>query len=72
MPLNASGSDRSREFVLVLVSTLIEEMNFVGSGDGNSWIDGDVGDCDSGDSFMIVLEVFDFSFGEETHQSNYI
>ena len=72
MPLNASGSDRSGEFVLVLVSTLIEEMNFVGSGDGDSWIDGDIRNCDSDDSFVVVLEVFDFSFGEETHQSNYI
>ena len=40
--------------------------------DGDSGIDGHVGDCDPDDPLVIVLEVLDFCFGEETHQSNYI
>ena len=44
----------------MFVSTLVEEMDFVGSGDGNSWINGHIRDSDSDDSLMIVLEVFDF------------
>lgn len=42
MPLNASRGDGPREFILMLISTLIEEMDLVGSCNGNRRIDGDV------------------------------
>lgn len=72
MPLYACGGNGSREFILVFVTTLIEEMYLVGGGDGDGGIDGHVGNCYPDDPLVIVLEVFYFCFGEETHQSNYI
>ena len=72
MPLDASGCDGPGEFVLVFVSAFIEEMYLVGGCDSNGWVDGYIGNSDSDDSLMIVFEVFDFCFGEKTHQSNYI
>lgn len=54
MPLNASRSDGPREFILMLVSTLIEEMDLVGSCDGNRRIDGNVGHRNPYDSLMVA------------------
>ena len=68
MPLDAGGSDRAREFILVFVSALIEEVDLVGSGDGNGGIDGHVGDSDPDDALMIVPQVLYLSLGEETHR----
>ena len=44
----------------MFISTLVEEMDFVRSSNGDSRINGHIRDSDSDDSLMIVLEVFDF------------
>lgn len=59
MPLNASRGDGPREFILMLISTLIEEMDLVGSCDGNRRIDGDVGHRNPYDSLMVAPQVLD-------------
>ena len=56
----------------MFVSTFIEEMDFVGCSNRNGRIDRHVGDSYSDDSLMVVLELFDLGFGEETHQINMI
>ena len=53
----------------MLVSAFVEEMDFVGSGDSDGGVDGNVRDSYADDPLMIVLEVLDLSFREETHQS---
>ena len=55
-------SNRAREFVLMFISTLVEKMYFVGSGDGDGRVDGDVGDSDTDDTLVIAFEIFDLSF----------
>ena len=67
MPFDSSGSDSSRQFVLMFFSTLIEEMDFVGCGDGNGRVDGDIGDSNSNDLFVVLFEFIDFGFREEAH-----
>jgi hypothetical protein len=68
MPLDAGGRNRAREFILMLVATLIEKMYLVGGGDGNGGIDGHVGDSDPDDALMVVPQVLDLSLGKETHR----
>lgn len=51
----------------MFLSTLIEKMNFVGSGDGNGGIDGDIGDSNPNDLLIVLLEFIDFGFGKEAH-----
>ena len=60
MPLNSSGGDGPGEFILVLLTTLVEEMDFVGGGDGNGGVDRDIGDCNPDDLLVIALELSDF------------
>lgn len=69
MPLDTGGSNRAREFILMLVATLIEKMYLVGGGDGNGGINGNVGDSDPDDTLMVVPQVLDLSLGKETHRS---
>ena len=59
MPLDAGRGDGAGEFVLVLVATFIEEVDFVGGGDGDCGIDGHIGDGNSDDPLVVVLQVFD-------------
>ena len=68
MPLDAGGRNRAREFILMLVATLIKEMYLVGGGDGNGGIDGHVGDSDPDDTLMVVTQFLDLSLGKETHR----
>lgn len=54
----------------MLISTLIKEMDLVGSCDGNGGIDGDVGHRNSYDSLMIAFQVLDLGLWKETHSQN--
>ena len=51
----------------MLVPTFIEEVDFVGSGDGNGGVDGDVGDSNPNDFLVVLFEFVDFGFREEAH-----
>lgn len=54
----------------MFISTLIEEMYFVGSGDGDGGVDGYIRNCDSDDSFVIAFKIFYLSFWKEAHVIN--
>jgi hypothetical protein len=45
----------------VFVSALIEEVDLVGSGDGDGGVDGHVRDGYPDDSLVVVLEILDLS-----------
>jgi len=45
----------------MFIATFIEEVNFVGSGDSDGWVDQNIRDCYPNDSLMIAFQVFDFS-----------
>lgn len=72
MPLNTSGRDWSGELILMLLSTLIKEMNFIRCGNGNSRINGNVGNWNSDNSLIVILELFDLGFGEKAHDKQLI
>jgi len=46
----------------MLISAFIEEMNFVGSGDGDGRIDGYIRNCNSNDALVVAFEIFYLSF----------
>jgi hypothetical protein len=62
VPFDASGSYGPGKLILMFVATLIEEMYFVGSGNGNGGVDGNIRDCDSDDSFVIAFKIFYLCF----------
>ena len=68
MPFDSCGGDGSGKLVLMFLSTLIKEMDFVGSGDGNGGIDGYIGDSNSDNFLVVLLELVDFGFREEAHK----
>lgn len=70
MPLDAGGGDGAWEFVLMFVSTLIEEVYFVGGSDGNGGVDGYIWDCNTDDPLVVSFEIFDLCFWKETHKNN--
>ena len=61
MPLDAGGSDRPGELVLMLVAALVEEVDLVGGGDGDGRVYGNVGHCNADDALVVALEVPDLS-----------
>ena len=68
MPLDGGGSDGSGELVLMFLSTLVEEMYFVGGGDGNGGVDRDIGDGNPNNFLVVPFELIDFGFREEAHE----
>lgn len=46
----------------MFVSALIEEVDLVGGGDSDGWIDGYVRDCDPDDALVVIAQVLDLSF----------
>lgn len=62
MPFDAGGRDGPAEFVLVFVSALIEEMNLVGSGDGDSGIHLYVRNRYPNDPLLVCFQVLDLGF----------
>ena len=51
----------------MFLATFVEKMDFVGCSDSYGRVDRNVGDCDSDDTFMTVLQLLDGGFGKETH-----
>lgn len=51
----------------MFVSAFVEEMYFVGGGDGDGGVDRHVGYSYSDDPFVVVLEVLDLCLREEAH-----
>ena len=51
----------------MLLSTFIEKMNFVGSGNSNGRIDRHIGNSNSNDLLIVLLKFTDFSFRKEAH-----
>lgn len=45
----------------MFVAGFVEEMDFIGGGDGDGGVDGDVGDSNANDALMIALEIPDLS-----------
>ena len=60
MPLDSSRSDSPRKLILMFLTTLIVEMNFIGSSDGNGGVDRNIRDCNPDDLLIISFELSDF------------
>lgn len=67
MPFNGSGGDGPGELVLMFLATLVVEMDFVGGGDGDGGVDGDIGDSDPDNLLVVALELANLGLGEEAH-----
>lgn len=67
MPLDAGGSDASREFVLMLLSGFIEKVDLIGGGDGDGGVDSHVADGDANNLLVALLELLEFDLRKEAH-----
>ncbi len=67
VPFDTGGSNWPWEFILMFLTTFIEQMNFVWCCYGNCWIDWYVWDCNTNDTLVVSLKVLDLSFWEKTH-----
>ena len=52
----------------MFLPTLIVEMDFIGGGDGNSGVDGDIGNSNPDDLLIIAFKLGDLCLGEEAHR----
>lgn len=67
MPFDRSWGNCSGKLILVLLTTFIIQMNFVGSRDGNGGVNRHIRNRDSDNLFIIALKLTDLCFREKAH-----